>query len=154
MNGIIGFGVYALTLIPRVDHGIEKLVPHHVEAVGNVLASYAFTIAGFLSVTATFLYTMSDKPYFRLYTRRGNFGDLMFFHALAFLVLATIFVMSLATLIAPRFMHLTLALTAFSLVQLCGLTFISYMLTTRTQEDTPTGTRNAAAVPDAAESVE
>ncbi len=100
VNAIIGTAVYLATLIPRVDHAIKALASLHLEAVGNVLGSYAFTIAGFLSVTATFLYTLSDKPYFKLYNKRGNFADLMFLHAMAFVILAAIFGTSLAMLVA------------------------------------------------------
>jgi hypothetical protein len=127
-----------LTDIPRIERGIVKLAPH-AEAVGGVLASYAFTIAGFLSVTATFLYTLGDKPFFRLYSRRGSFGDLMFIHALAFIVLAAIFAVSIVVLVSPRFLSWAIGLTAFSVVQLGALTLISYLLTSRAQASGSSG---------------
>lgn len=133
-NLTIGALIYLATLIPKVDRLVVKLSPH-AEAIGNVLSSYSFTVAGFLSVVATFLYTLGDKPYFKAYSKRGNFGDLMLLHALALVVLAGIFSLSIVMLVKPELLRLSLALTALSLLQLGGLTLISYTLTTRAQDD-------------------
>jgi hypothetical protein len=105
--------------------------------IGNVLASYAFTIAGFLSVTVTFLYTLSDRPFLKVYIKRGNLGDLMFFHLIAFAVLATIFALSVVLVIAPHYLRFAIPLTAFSVLQVGAIMSMSYLLTTRAQEDPP-----------------
>ncbi len=130
---IIGAALYWLSSLVPVRQGFLAL-ERHAEAIASVYSGYAFTVAGFLATIATFLYTLGGKPYFELYRRRGHFGDLMLFHGLTMLVLASLFVVSILMHITPSLVRLASVLTALSLFQLTVLTLISYTLSNRSQE--------------------
>lgn len=131
---LIGVSIYALGSIPVIARTIVSLETHN-DSIANILSGYAFTVAGFLATIATFLFTFGDRPYFQLYKRRGSFGELMFLHGLALVVLGSIFAISLLLLASPAVLRLALTLTVLSLLQLTFLTFISYSLSRRSQGD-------------------
>lgn len=132
----IGVGLYLVSGLSATVRCEISALESHATDVAGVLSSYAFTVAGFLATIATFLYTLSDRPYFQLYRRRGSFGDLMFMHGLTMLVLAVLFFVSVFLHSRPELMRIAVVLSAVSLGQLSLITFISYKLSSRTAEAT------------------
>lgn len=130
---LIGASIYAASNLGGPAQLVGQLVPH-AKDVAQILSGYAFTVAGFLATIATFLFTLGEKPYFRLYQRRGSFSDLMFLHALALIVLGAVFVCSILLFARPALLRLTLTLTLLSIVQLFFLTMISYTLSKRSND--------------------
>jgi hypothetical protein len=128
-----GVIIWGLSKLPISARFITRLEPH-ISELSSILSSYAFTVAGFLATIATFLFTLGDKPYFKLYKRRGNFGDLMFLHALNLLVLGGVFICSILLFAEPELLRFTLVLTGLSIVQLFSLTLASYGLTKRSND--------------------
>lgn len=102
--------------------------------IAAILSSYAFTVGGFLATIVTFLYTLGDRPYFKLYKGRGSFGDLGFVHAIEFLLLGALFVVSVGVVVFPDLMRLALCLAIVSLMNLTLLIFISFNLSKRSNE--------------------
>ena|SRR5438477_2246600 len=130
---LIGASIYAASSLRGPMQLVAALVPH-VHDLASILSGYAFTVAGFLATIATFLFTLGEKPYFRLYQKRGSFSDLMFLHALALIVLGAVFICSILLFARPALLRLTLTLTLLSIVQLFFLTMISYTLSKRSND--------------------
>lgn len=130
---LIGAIIYAASSLRGPAQVVGELMPH-AKDVAQILSGYAFTVAGFLATIATFLFTLGEKPYFRLYQRRGSFTDLMFLHALALIVLAALFICSILLFARPELLRVTLTLTLLSIVQLFFLTMISYTLSKRSND--------------------
>ena len=130
---IIGAIIWGLSSLPISLHVVTRLQTN-ISDVSSILSSYAFTVAGFLATIATFLFTLGDKPYFQFYKRRGNFGDLMFLHALNLFVLGAVFIFSILLFAKPELLRFTLVLAGLSIVQLFLLTLASYGLTKRSND--------------------
>lgn len=130
---LIGGAIWGISSLP-IPLCLLAALQGHISEISSILSSYAFTVAGFLATIATFLFTLGDKPYFQIYKRRGNFGDLMFLHALSLLVLGAVFVFSVLLFARPNLLRLTLVLTTLSIAQLFVLTLASYGLTKRSND--------------------
>jgi hypothetical protein len=103
--------------------------------LASVYASYAVTIAGFLSAIAVFLFSLADKPYFAVYKARGNFSDLMFCYAMALLVAAALFIAAVGMHSHPSVTRAATVLAGLSLIQITLITLISFFLSKRSQDE-------------------
>lgn len=133
MISIIGGVIYVLMGLKPIECVTVNLEPH-IQAISSILSGYAFTVAGFMATISTFLFALGDKPYFKLYKRRGNFKDLMLLHGFAILILAMVFVLSIFLLAYPELLRVTFALTSMSLLLLLLITIISYRLAHRAND--------------------
>lgn len=102
--------------------------------MASILSSYAFTIAGFLAAIVTFLYTLGERPYFKLYRNRGSFADLMFVHFFHLALLGLLFITAIGLVVYPQLMRLALTLSLLSLLHLAVLIFISFNLAKRSND--------------------
>lgn len=126
----------SLSHVPVLAQGVAALISHSPE-IASILASYAFTVAGFLATIVTFLFSFQDQSYFRHSQKTGYFRILMFQHLLAMLVLLVLFGMSLALLAYPSMLKVVLSITAVSLAQLALIIISSYGLIERSSLKVP-----------------
>lgn len=131
----IGAAVYLLTMWCPVAKAIDLLTKHTDQWVG-IVSSYSFTVAGFLATISTFLFTLSDRPFFKLFKKgeSKSFATLMFIHLITFVTLASLFLLSIFVTIYPCFTRMVITLTALTLFQFTGIALISFRLTSRAHE--------------------
>jgi len=126
----IGVAFWLVSFFPGVTTIVDHLSGFRSE-IASILSSFAFIVAGFLATIATFLYTLGDRPFFRLYQHRGSFSDLVFFHISTLATLGALLVSSIGVIAFPCLLRPALALTALSLLLLVCLTLASFNLTQR-----------------------
>ena len=132
----IGATVYFLTKwIPVAEKAIDLLTNHTDNWVG-IVSSYAFTVAGFLATISTFLFTLSDRPFFKIFKdgESRSFATLMFIHLVTLTTLAILFILSILVTIYPFLTRAAITLTVLTLFQFTGIALISFRLTSRAHE--------------------
>lgn len=122
---------WMLRLLPAIDRAVTLLEVSHLDAVNNALATYAATMAGFVSVIGTFVCAFKRNSYFRKYQRRGSFTDLMLSHLFSLVTMGVIFGLSLYSLAEPILVWPALCLAFGSMVQFGLLMIACYWLSVR-----------------------
>ena len=112
------------------------LLSAHTDRWVGIVSSYSFTVAGFLATISTFLFTLSDRPFFKIFKEgeSKSFGTLMFIHLVTLVTLALLFILSILVTIYPFLTRIVVTLTVFTLFQFIGIALISFRLTSRAHE--------------------
>jgi len=132
---LVGAICWLTKLLPSFGGLIEELGKDHRDAINNALTTYAATLAGFVSVVGTFVFTFKRRAYFRKYKERGSFTDLMLTHLFSLITMAAIFLLSLVALARPCLLWPALCLTVGSMVQFVWLMMACYFLSLRCEPD-------------------
>lgn len=100
----------------------------------QVLASYAFTMVGFLATVITFLFGLSSNRYFQSYTKHGYLNVFLFLYFLTIVSLFAVFVLSIAILYTKNAIIPLLAGTCVSIVLIASISLVGIMIVRRAQK--------------------
>ena len=131
LTGALGIGIFQLLELLEQKYGFLYQLSVHKEAVAQILASFAFTPLGFLATIITFLFGLSEKPFFRSYIHHGHMANFLFAYFLIMASLFVTFVTSVGSVYSRPLLDVSISAGLLNVCQLLFISFVGFNVTKR-----------------------
>jgi hypothetical protein len=112
--------------------GFSASFAAHNDTVCNTIASFSFTMLGFMATVITIFLALYDRPFLKEYRHFRHFGNFLFFYFLTMFCLLIAIVIAFFTIAYKSWLDILFASTLLCLLQILLIGVITYVVVHKT----------------------